>query len=388
MSSPRLRILADDLTGALDCAAAFGAGAPVHLARPARDDAPGLDLVATATRDVPVTELPALLAPSLAWLRGADLAFKKVDSLLRGNTVDEIDWLARQGGFAGLAVTPAFPAQGRITEDGQQWWLRADGTRTPVADSLREALRARGWQVHVGPQPPEAAGHPVAWVPDVRSDEDMDAVAAVAAHEAQAAGPGASAPAAAPRWLWCGSAGLAHALARTLGPLAAAAGTPAHEGQGQGEVMLASASHHAVSREQWRQLGASARAAACRSAEDPSVLVQPAAGYPMLLDLSAHRPLHADEAAALLARQAQAIAAHAPRPRTLVVVGGDTLLALCRALGASGLRSGTPLARAGWGCAHMVGGRWDGLVCHTRSGAFGGPLDLVQVLDALGAATA
>ena len=59
----RLRILADDLTGALDCAAAFGAGAPVHLGRPASPEAPGLDLVATATRDVPVADLPGLLAP-------------------------------------------------------------------------------------------------------------------------------------------------------------------------------------------------------------------------------------------------------------------------------------------------------------------------------------
>jgi len=78
-----------------------------------------------------------------------------------------------------------------------------------------------------------------------------------------------------------------------------------------------------------------------------------------------------------------AIAHHAPHPRTLVAVGGDTLLALCRALGATGLQSWVPLECAGWGCARLVGGRWDGLVCHTRSGAFGGPRDLVEVLDSV-----
>jgi len=78
--------------------------------------------------------------------------------------------------------------------------------------------------------------------------------------------------------------------------------------------------------------------------------------------------------------QAQALATHAPRPRVLVVVGGDTLLAMCQALGATGLRSAEALARPGWGCAQMVGGRWDGLLCHTRSGAFGGPQDLREVL--------
>ena len=86
------------------------------------------------------------------------------------------------------------------------------------------------------------------------------------------------------------------------------------------------------------------------------------------------------QAATLLHAQSRAIAAHAPRPRTLVVVGGDTLLALCQALGATGLQSEVALPRAGWGCARMLGGRWDGLVCHTRSGAFGGPQDLLEVL--------
>lgn len=359
---PRLRILADDLTGALDCAAAFGAGVPVHLGRPASAEASGLDIVATATRDVPSAELPALLSPSLAWLRGAELAFKKVDSLLRGNTLDEVDWLARHGGFAGLALVPAFPAQQRVTEGGQQWWRQADGARTPVAASMVDGLHARGWRVVTTTLPPTLQDGPVAWVPDVLGDADLDAVAEQALLTSG--------------WLWCGSAGLAHALARRLPEPATATAVDS----AQGAVMLVSASHHAVSREQWRVLRA-ARGAECHLGEEPTTLAQGAAHYPMLIDLAASTALSPEQAAALLHAQTQTIAAHAPRPRVLVVVGGDTLLALCRALGAQGLQSERALPRVGWGCARMRGGRWDGLLCHTRSGAFGGPQDLLEVLS-------
>ena len=200
----RLRILADDLTGALDCAAAFGAGVPVHLGQPASAAAPGLDVVATATRDVGLAQMQALLAPCVPWLQGADIAFKKVDSLLRGNTLDEVDWLARQGGFRGLVMAPAFPSQGRVTLGGQPWWVRAGQPDTAVAANLADGLRARGWVVHTGPQPPGPQAPWQAWIPDVSSDAALDPVAALAMQLARDG----------PAWLWCGSAGLAQALAR------------------------------------------------------------------------------------------------------------------------------------------------------------------------------
>ena len=364
----RLRILADDLTGALDCAAAFGAGVPVHLGQPASIDAAGLDVVATATRDVDAAQLQALLAPCLPWLQGADIAFKKVDSLLRGNTLDEVDWLARQGGFQGLVMAPAFPSQGRVTRGGQQWWVRAGQPDTAVAANLAEGLRARGWAVHTGAQRPMPGGALCAWIPDAGSDAELERIAALAARDDGA-------------WLWCGSAGLAQALARQL-PLARGPGsgpTPAEPGP----LMLVSASHHAGSRGQWQRLRQSPWAAHCHAGV--AALAWPAADQPepLLLDLCAPEPLSPQQAARLLAGQAATIAEQAPRPSTLVVVGGDTLLALCQALGARGLQSDTPLPRSGWGCARMVGGRWDGVVCHSRSGAFGPVQDLVEVVELL-----
>ena len=92
-----IRILADDLTGALDTAAAFTGDIPVFIDHPpARGDsfwgAP-VSVLATPTRDIPVEQLPDYLEPTLAWLRSGDIAYKKVDSLLRGNTFDEIAYL-------------------------------------------------------------------------------------------------------------------------------------------------------------------------------------------------------------------------------------------------------------------------------------------------------
>ncbi|WP_119153525.1 four-carbon acid sugar kinase family protein [Caldimonas tepidiphila] len=364
-----VRILADDLTGALDCAAAFGAGVPVHLGHPGPGAPAPVDIVATATRDVAAHRLPQLLAPLLPWLAEADIAFKKVDSLLRGNTFDEVDHVARAGGFGALVFAPAFPAQARITESGRQWWLRPGGERSAVGpQSIAEALRERGWQAASALPEPGTAGTAAAWVPDVRSDEELDAVAAAARRAPR-------------RLLWCGSAGLAHAMARSVAPPPPASRTTPDAAPGP--VMLVSASHHPVSREQWRVLRQSARAPDCLHAGDPAALCRARDAYPALLDLSPEIEMTPAEAAALLARQAALIATHAPRPRTAVVVGGDTLLALCQALGAHALSSEQPLQRTGWGSARMLGGCWDGVVCHTRSGAFGGPRDLEQVLDGL-----
>ena len=98
-----------------------------------------------------------------------------------------------------------------------------------------------------------------------------------------------------------------------------------------------------------------------------------------MFDLSPMRTLAPAEAATLLARQAGMIVDETPRPAALVVIGGDTLRALCRAAGADALVA-RPALRPGWGCARLVGGRWDGLRCHTRSGAFGDADDLATMV--------
>jgi len=71
-----------------------------------------------------------------------------------------------------------------------------------------------------------------------------------------------------------------------------------------------------------------------------------------------------------------------PKPAQLIVVGGDTLLGLCRAARVEALLT-RPSIRSGWGCARLKGGIWDGVPCYSRSGAFGGADDLFEMIRLL-----
>jgi uncharacterized protein YgbK (DUF1537 family) len=203
----QVRLLADDLTGALDSAAAFGPGATVHLDRPGSGpaDSAAVSVVATATRDVVPTRLPELLSACVPWLAGAGLAFKKVDSLLRGNTLAELRWLAAAGGFGRVVFAPALPAQGRYTLGERLAVAPPDG---PVAqaesrgENLRQALLS-------GPWPADCELR----LPEVRGDEDLERLTELLDE-------------AGPRTLWCGSAGLAAAVARHVGRPDAAPSEP------------------------------------------------------------------------------------------------------------------------------------------------------------------
>ena len=137
-----LRIVADDLTGALDTAAplaALGGPLPVFWRRDAIPAAVTSFALDTESRDLPP-------APA-AWLDAfadAGLAYKKIDSQLRGNTVEEIAACLASGRFASAVIAPAFPAQQRITRDARQYWRRAPSAAwQAVACDLPGELRHR-----------------------------------------------------------------------------------------------------------------------------------------------------------------------------------------------------------------------------------------------------
>lgn len=369
-----LHLLADDLTGALDSAAAFGPGVPVHLDRPGPvlgDDA-AVRVVATASRDVPPADLPALLAPCVPWLVEAGLAFKKVDSLLRGNTLAEVRWLAEAGGFRRVVFAPAFPAQGRYTL-GDRLAVAPPGGFAGQAElcggNLREALLAEPWPADCALQ-----------LPEVRTDGDLDRLVT------RLGGDGL-------RTLWCGSAGLAAAVARQW-PHEPGDRPPAVSvapARTDGPVWVIGASHQAVTRRQWaRAMAAHPKAVTVRHGDVMAfeqalaVLSGPLDGTASqaslaLLDLSPLAPLGPAEAAALLQAQVTRLAALPQGPARLLVLGGDTARALVRATGVDHLVSGRPV-RPGWGQARWAGGRWDGLWMDCRSGAFGGDDDLLAAL--------
>lgn len=354
-----LRILADDLTGALDTAAAFAGEVPVWFDEPPTGTAvTPVAAVATATRDLPPDALPEALAPCVDWLAGADIAFKKIDSLLRGNTMAEVIHLARAGRFDRILFAPAFPQQGRLTLGGRLV-LASAGQAPSAGPTMQEALASAGMTVEV---------------PDVR---DGDELRRLAARVTGMAGE---------RWLWCGSAGLAHALAQALGQAPRAA--PRLAGVGHAPVLLVSASHHAVVRRQWQRLAEALPAGQVQRQADALSIAAALAelrGPParLCMDISASAPLSPEEAATRLQEQVQQIVKGSPRPGVLIVIGGDTLRALCRSSQARGL-SACASTRIGWGQARWIGGPWDGVPCHARSGAFGGDEDLIAVLQTLG----
>ena len=370
-----IRILADDLTGALDTAAAFSGEIPVFIDQPPAPDsaywASPVAVVATPTRDVVPGELPAYLQPLVDWFGSADLSYKKVDSLLRGNTFAEIAWLLGQQVFAGAVFAPAFPAQGRFTYDDRQWVAKPGQPAQAVASPLRAAFAAL--QTTVIPTVNEL-GKSAVWIPEVRDDGGLEQVAALINDPAQQ------------HRLWCGSAGLAHAIARCLQWAPAAGAVPSPVAR-CGPTVLISASFQPVLYAQWEALQAAmptpaiaerARvdeiARACRLASDGERHAR--------FDLSPRREMTQDESMALLQQNVQRIVDGLPPPGQLLIVGGDTLLAICRATGAQALLAGASI-RAGWGCASLVGGAWDGTRCYSRSGAFGDPDDLVKMMRLL-----
>lgn len=349
-------VLADDLTGALDSAAAWAhtGEVPVFLDAPGPSDQ-AVQVVVTGTRDVPPARLPALLTPSLDWLLATGSAFKKVDSLLRGNTFAEIAWLMSSGRFAGAVFAPAFPAQGRFTAQGRHWVApphQPDGPRTHEHPcTLVQAFAGVGLTAHLPMRVQDSlqeVGQVV--IPDLLNDQDLDQLASLA-HSPRAHA-----------WLWCGSAGLAWALARQNGASKPATIAPAPCSV-PGLILVLSASRHPVLRAQWRQL-------------------PPADAHTAVVDLAEVQLLEPAEAQVRLKQRMHMLVSTQARPDALVVVGGDTLLALCRATGVTSLLAGAS-PRAGWGYARLVGGLWDGLPCYSRSGAFGPPDDLRALLAAL-----
>jgi D-threonate/D-erythronate kinase len=358
----RLRILADDVTGALDTAAAFamGASVPVHLQEPEDDDAPVAACV-TDTRDIAAAALPARLASAGRWLADAETSFKKVDSLLRGNSLAEVAELLRQGRFERVVFAPAYPAQRRITQAGRQWVRSADGTCRAVGPESIVAAFASLGIVAASARDADAQ----VWAPDVADDAELAHI--VALHSQ----PNAQ------RWLWCGSAGLAFALAHTLAPATAQA-APA-DGDGDGPTLTVTASHHPVLRAQVQRLRDSG---ACL-VFDGSTLHRAAAahreGRNVMIDLSLHDTVAPEAAAAALHRHAAELIDALPRPARALVIGGDSLLALCRAAGTRVLHAHAS-PRPGWGLARLDGGRWDGTRVLSRSGAFGDADDLITAI--------
>jgi uncharacterized protein YgbK (DUF1537 family) len=84
-------------------------------------------------------------------------------------------------------------------------------------------------------------------------------------------------------------------------------------------------------------------------------------------------------AAGRIATAIRRLSQHIRPPGTIVVAGGETLRSVCDAVGATSLLVTGRLV-PGVPCSTIIGGRWDGVTVVSKSGAFGHPLLLRDLI--------
>lgn len=361
-----LRLLADDLTGALDSAAAFASmDEPVMVGW--RGAVPGEGAIAldSRSREASSNEARAAVAdvaPAL-WAPGSGLAFKKIDSLLRGQEVAELETILFLLRPRHCLIAPAFPAQRRITRAGRQYaW--SDGGWDAVATDLAGELARAGHRAvlrKAGDAVPPGTSF---W--DAESDADLDAVVAAAGGIDGV--------------LWVGSGGLAAALARAAGY--ARPGEAAHLPQ---PILGLVGSEHAAIREQLGRLGPLHRLLGEKGEGDDEIARRLRSEGVVFASLDLPQGTSRRDAAAMIEARFAGLLAGLDRPGTLVAAGGETLRGLCETLGVERLDVTGDIV-PGMPRSLMRGGRWDGVTVVSKSGAFGGP-DLLRQLVAAPLAT-
>ena len=390
---PDAAIIADDLSGAADCAAAFAiSGLTAFVAIDERPPPADARVVALDTDSRALSEeaAAARVESAARGVIGARILYKKIDSTLRGHVGAEIAAILRaasaQGTKALALVAPAFPAQGRIVREGR---VLLDRSRQPEGESqgdLPALLRARGLTVSTASVRALRAG---------TIDEGVDGVDAVVCDSEteddlrRVAELGARLP---HRVVWVGSGGLARHLPDSLG---LRGGTRGAFEPRPGPVLFLLGSRSECSREQERILCAEPGTA--RFELEPDKLLEEDRGgmrarvadgarralleeRDVVLSL-AHRPPLGPAAAAALASALGGLAAQlADQVGGLVATGGDIARALVSSLGAHGLQlvgevePGVPLG---------ILDAKNSLPLVTKAGAFGSPTTLSRCRAAL-----
>jgi uncharacterized protein YgbK (DUF1537 family) len=279
------------------------------------------------------------------------VVFQKIDSTLRGHTAVEIASAVQEFGCRAAVVCPAFPAMNRVVNDG---YLKVAGA--PDFESVHLATRLSCTHIASGElRAALARGQGIVSL-DADCDGDLDRIAAeirLAALELPI--------------LWAGSAGLAAALARSMGETAARAPRPPESGP----VLFCIGSDHPVTLAQENTLLAGGKT--IRMALDSAGETVPAAlaqGRHVLLRIPRER------VAAQAVRQRIAAA----KPAALVLSGGQTASLVCRALGVQSIELCDELM-AGIPRGVLRGGEFDGLPVVTKSGGFGNGHALIRIAD-------
>jgi uncharacterized protein YgbK (DUF1537 family) len=246
-------------------------------------------------------------------------------------------------------MAPAFPYQGRRTQGGRQFARNPDGSWSAASGDIAAQLRAEGLLAARGSlADPLADGVSIF---DAETEEDLDRVVAV----------GRSAPGPV---IWCGSGGLARALAR---------GHNVRQSRELKKPVLglfgsdhpATAAQLSACNVHWTELShrrEEIHAIERRLAEIGVALVT------AKLSAGASREGAARRIGEIFAGAASSLSP----PGTLIVAGGETLKNLCTMLGTQSLMA-TGQVAPGVPRSLMQGRVWDGVEIVSKSGAFGPP---------------
>lgn len=200
---PKLAVLADDFTGALDTGVQFAkVGIPTLVTMMTSlpiDDVPddtGVLVLDMETRHLSAIEARRLAIEGVERLKavGAEYFYKKTDSALRGNIGAELDAMCASCAGETLFFIPAFPKAGRTTVDGRHYCDGVPISRTvfgkdpfnPVIEDYVPSIIASQSSVKVATVSQRQLAT-VAWQPhggerilvfDATSDDDMRSIAA------------------------------------------------------------------------------------------------------------------------------------------------------------------------------------------------------------------
>lgn len=354
----RIRLVADDLTGALDSAVQFTEsvpGLPVLLDWRQGVSVSAADAgaaICTESRDLDAVAAAERATQAAPFLAAADLAFLKIDSLLRGNWAVELTRLLALLPERMCIFAPAFPAEQRFTREGRQFAPGPEGKvaqLTPVPQDALAGLSVRAHVVASGCAPRADRGGVA--ICDAESDADLAAIVAAA----RAIGEPV---------LWCGSAGLARALSGCAPPQISL--------RGDWPLIVIGSQHpRTLSQIAALPLGAAHRIAiGTDAAESAARITRSLAQKPCIVTIDVPDGTTRSAAAARIAERFAAVLPRLAPPASLAVIGGETLSAVCRAIGAKALqlegewRAGVPGSR-------ITGGIWHGVPLISRSGAFG-----------------
>ena len=425
----KLVLIADDLTGANDSGVQFakqGLNVHVFLENPSTGfgtDLPDVVVLDTDSRALPSEQAAERVRATGKIIRTVGSArpmiFKKIDSTLRGNIGAEVDAAMAEYGLKWAAVAPAFPRNGRITVGG--WHLL---NQVPLAES--EIARDPKTPVHESSVPQLLASqscHDVGHVDLSYVSRGLDAIqqrigelrrqeiriisfdASTADHLQAIAAALATAP---EPPLWVGCAGLAEMVPSVMG------WTQQHRivnTETAGPVLVMAGSVSPVTTRQMSQFlaGENARLVSLRAealltdetAELARCVGEAREGLSLGRDILVASAVEAGAVAIAQAqgtsrgldgRQVSEMVAAAMGKIVqeltalplagMFLTGGDTAVAVCRALGVGSIEilaevlPGIPLGQ-------LVGGWRPGLRVVTKAGAFGADTAIVESVRVL-----